>query len=195
MPMKRALTFILSCAIAVPAFSFIATPRPGDKIGVLRIAGHFNNHTERSVAGTVPSSLVGELNALGFQAFDAKTTYDELQKRPGTRDAAYYVEVVAGGADGHQAGNVGAAIGHVAVQVGVLVANVAAQVRLLDGQTLNVLQTYDLQKDSTAVVPTGIGFAGYPIFAAIALPIFQYGQYKMAAHEVAYQAALRIAGQ
>jgi len=194
MRVKRALTFILSCAIAVPAFSFITAPRPGDRIGVLRIAGHFDSRTERSVAETVQGSLVGELQGLKFNAFDARVTFDQLsRKMPG--DADFYVEVISGGADGHQAGNVGAAIGHVAVQVGVIVANVAAQVRLLDGHTLNVLQTYDLQKDSTAVVPTGIGFAGYPIFAAIALPIFQYGQYKMAAHEVAYQAALRIAGQ
>jgi hypothetical protein len=103
--------------------------------------------------------------------------------------------VISGGAEGHQAGNVGVAVSHVAVQVGVIVAQVAAQVRVYDGHTLNELATFDLQKDNTAVVPTGIGFAGYPIFAAIALPIFQYGQYKMAAHQVAYEAALRIAGQ
>lgn len=192
--MRRPLMFLLVSAIAVPAFSFIATPRPGDKIGVLRIAANFDNRTERSVAGTVQSALVGELKDLGFQAFDAHMTYDQLT-RQGRGDAAFYVEVLSGQADGHQAGNVGAALGHVAVQVGVLVAQVAAQVRLYDGHSLNELQTWDLQKDSTAVVPTGIGFAGYPIFAAIALPIFQYGQYKVAAHEVAYQAALRIAGQ
>ena len=189
------LIFILASAIAVPAFSFVATPRPGDRIGVLRIAGHFDSHTARSVAGTIQGSLVGELKELKFKAFDAGITYDELAKK-GPGDAAdYYVEVISGGADGHQAGNVGVGISHVAVQIGVVVANVAAQVRVYDGHTLNELATFDLQKDNTAVVPTGIGFAGYPIFAAIALPIFQYGQYKMAAHQVAYEAALRIAGQ
>ena len=185
---------LLAFAIAVPAFSFIATPRPGDRIGVLRIAGHFDNRTERSVAGTIQSGLVSELQGLKFEAFDARVTYDELSRKiPG--DADYDVEVISGGADGHQAGNVGVGISHVAVQIGVVVAQVAAQVRVYDGHTLNELATFDLQKDSTAVVPTGIGFAGYPIFAAIALPIFQYGQYKMAAHQVAYEAALRIAGQ
>jgi len=185
---------LVAFAIAVPAFSFIATPQPGNRIGVLRIAGHFNSHTERSVAGTIQGSLVGELKALKFDAFDAKVTYEELSKKnPG--DADYYVEVLSGGADGHQAGNVGVGISHVAVQIGVVVAQVAAQVRVYDGHTLTELATFDLQKNNTAVVPTGIGFAGYPIFAAIALPIFQYGQYKMAAHQVAYEAALRIAGQ
>lgn len=186
--------FLLGCAIAVPAFSFVATPKPGDRIGVLRISAHFDSHTERSVAGTVQSGLVSELKGLKFDAFDAHVTFDELSRKiPG--DADFYVEVISSGADGHQAGNVGAAIGHVAFQVGVVVAQVAAQVRLYDGHTLNELATWDLEKDNTAVVPTGIGFAGYPIFAAIALPIFQYGQYKMAAHQVAYEAALRIAGQ
>ena len=194
MGMRRPLICLLAFAIAVPAFSFIATPRPGDRIGVLRIAGNFDSRTERSVAGTIQGSLVDELKALKFDAFDAKVTFDQLSRKiPG--DADYYVEVVSSGADGHQAGNVGVGISHVAVQIGVVVAQVAAQVRVYDGRTLNELATWDLQKGSTAVVPTGIGFAGYPIFAAIALPIFQYGQYKMAAHQVAYEAALRIAGQ
>jgi hypothetical protein len=185
---------LLAFAIAVPAFSFVATPRPGDRIGVLRISGQFNSHTERSVAGTIQSGLVSELKGLKFDAFDARLTFDEVsRKMPG--DADFYVEVISGGADGHQAGNVGVGISHVAVQVGVVVAQVAAQVRVYDGHTLNELATFDLQKDNTAVVPTGIGITGYQIFAAIALPIFQYGQYKMAAHQVAYEAALRIAGQ
>ena len=185
---------LIAFAIAVPAFSFVATPQPGDRIGVLRISGHFDSRTERSVVGTIQGSLVGELKGMKFKAFDAGITFDELSKK-GPGDADFYVEVVSGGADGHQAGNIGVGISHVAVQIGVVVAQVAAQVRVYDGHTLNELATFDLQKDSTAVVPTGIGIAGYQIFAAIALPIFQYGQYKMAAHQVAYEAALRIAGQ
>ncbi|PYL83876.1 MAG: hypothetical protein DMF17_12285 [Verrucomicrobia bacterium] len=83
----------------------------------------------------------------------------------------------------------------IAVEVAVVVGRVAAEVRLYDGRTLNIIESYDLHRDNTAVVPTGIGIAGRSIWAAIMLPFVQYSQYRSAAHEVAHQAALRIAAQ
>jgi len=179
--------------MTVPAFGLTVTPRLGDRVGVLRISGRFDYRTERSVASTVQNDLRGELQDLGFDAFDARATYDELLRNgPGRAD--YYVEVVSGYASGRPMGAVGAAVGDLALEVGVVISRVAAKVRLYDGHTLNVVETYDLQKDSTAVVPTGVGIGGRSIWAAIMLPIVQYGQYRSAAHVVAHEAALRIAG-
>jgi hypothetical protein len=193
MAMKR-LIFVVVIAMTVPAFGLTVTPRPGDGVGVLRISGRFEYRAERSVASTIQNSLRGELEDLGFEAFDARETYDDLLRHgPGRAD--YYVEVVSGYASGRPMGAVGAAVGDIALEVGVVVSRVAAQVRLYDGRTLNVVETYDLQKDSTAVVPTGVGFGGRSIWAAILLPFVQYGQYRSAAHAVAHQAALRIAGR
>jgi hypothetical protein len=189
---KRIL--LLTFAMTVPAFGLTMTPRPGDRVGVLRISGRFAYRAERSVASTVQNDLRGELRDLGFDAFDARTTYDELL-RNGPGGADYYVEVLSGYASGRPMGAVGAAVGDVALEVGVVISRVAAQVRLYDGRTLNVVETYDLQKDSTAVVPTGVGIGGRSIWAAIMLPFVQYGQYRTAAHAVAHQAALRIAGR
>jgi len=72
---------------------------------------------------------------------------------------------------------------------------VAAEVRLYDGRTLNQIARYDLHKRNMAVVPMSIGIGGRSLSAWIALPFVQYGQYRAAAHEVARQAAERIAGR
>lgn len=191
--MKR-LIFLLIAAIAVPTFGFTVTPRPGDRIGVLRISGHFEYRSERSVAATIQNDLRRELQDLGFNAFDARMTYDELL-RNGPGEADYYVEVVSSYASGRPVGAAGAWMEGFGVEVGVVVSRVAAQVRLYDAHTLNEVETYDLGKDSTAVVPTAIGLGGRTVWAAIMLPFVQYGQYRSAAHAVARQAALRIAGQ
>jgi len=190
----KTLTALLICAIAVPALALTTTPRPGDRIGVLRISDRFAYGAEQTVASTIQNDLRRELRDLGFKAFDARITYDDLLRR-GPGDADYYVEVVSAYAAGRPVGAMGVAIDGLAVEVGVVVSNVAAEVRLYDGRTLNLVERYDLAKKSTAVVPTGIGIAGRSIFAAIMLPFVQWGQNRSAAHEVAHQAALRIAGR
>ena len=181
--------------MTVPAFGLTVTPRPGDRIGVLRISGRFGERFERTVANTVQNDLRNELQDLGFEAFDARITYDDLLRNGTEEGADYYVEVVSSHASGHPVGAVGAAAGDIAVEVSVVIARIAAQVRLYDARTLNVVETYDLQKDSTAVVPTGVGIAGRSIWTSIMLPFVQYGQFRTGAHHVAHQAALRIAGQ
>lgn len=190
----RRIILLLATAIAVPTFAFTTTPRPGDRIGVLRMPDRFSYGAEQTIANTVENRLRHELGELGFNAFDAGTTYDELL-RGGPRDADYYVEVVSSQAAGRPVGGVGGAVGGVAVEVGVVVARVAAEVRLYDGRTLNLVESYDLQKSNTAIVPTAIGVATRSIWAAIMLPFVQYGQYRAAARDVAHQAALRIARQ
>src|SRR5947208_5340653 len=125
--MKR-LIYLLIAAIAVPTFGLTVTPRPGDRIGVLRISGRFEYRSERSVAATIHNDLRRELQDLGFDAFDARATYDELlPSGPGAAD--YYVEVVSGYASGRPVGAVAASVEGVGVEVGVVVSRVAAHVR------------------------------------------------------------------
>jgi hypothetical protein len=191
----RRLILLLATLTAVPAFAFTFNPRPGDRIGVLRMSGRYGYRAEQTVASTVQNDLRRELQLLGFKAFDAGLTYDELLRRGPANDADYYVEVLSSDADGRSLGEAGAAVGGLAVEAGVVVARVAAEVRLYDAKSLNELNTFDLRRDSTAVVPTGIGIAGRSIWAGIMLPFVQYGQYRSAAHDVARQAARRIASR
>jgi len=180
--------------MAVPAFGLTRSPRPGDRIGVLRMSEHFSYGAERMVANALQHDLRDELLKLGFSAFDARLTYDDVRQR-GAENADFYVEVISSRASGRPMGGVGAAVGNVAVEVAVVVGQVAAEVRLYDGRTLNLIERYDLEKRGTAVVPTGIGIGGRSIWASIMLPFVEYGQYRAAAHDVARQAAARIAGQ
>ncbi|HJT18313.1 MAG TPA: hypothetical protein VJ853_13025 [Thermoanaerobaculia bacterium] len=192
--MKRAI-FIIASLTAVPLFALTTNPQPGDRIGVLRMSGRFPYAAERTVAGTIQHDLRRELDLLGFKSFDAQLTYGELLRRGPQDDADYYVEVLSGDAAGRPVGVAEAGVGGVAVEVGVVVARVAAEVRVYDARSLNAIDTYDLRRDNMAVVPTGIGIAGHSIWAAITLPFIQYAQYRSAAHDVARQAALRIAGK
>jgi hypothetical protein len=189
--MKR-LTLILGFAITVPAFALTQSPRPGDRIGVLRMTDRYTRGAEAAVAKTVQTALRHELRDLGFDAYDARLTFDELS-RHSLPPAEYFVEVISGPSASNPVGGAGVGIRAVSVEVGVVVAEVAAEVRVYDGRTLNQIAQFDLRKNTTAVVPMGIGLGGRWSWAYIALPFIQYGQYRAAAHAVARQAAERIA--
>jgi hypothetical protein len=158
------------------------------------MSDNFTHGAEQTVAKSVQTDLRRELRALGFDAFDAGLTFEELSRRS-TPTADFFVEIVSSHSINDPRG--GAALGtrDFSVEVGIVVAAVAAEVRLYDGRTLHQLARYDLHKKNTAVVPMGIGLGGRFLWAYIALPFVQYGQYRAAAHEVARQAAARIAGQ
>ena len=190
----RRLIPFLAFAMTVPAFALTRSPQPGDRIGILRMSDRFGYGAERTVANTIQNDLRRELRALGFDAFDARVTYDDLYRR-GPADADFYVEVVSSHAANREIGGIGTGAGPIAVDVAIVVARVAAELRLYDGRTLDVIERYDLQKNNTAVVPTAIGVGGRSVWAAIMLPFVEYGQYRAAAREVAHQAALRIAGR
>src|SRR5712691_3723360 len=138
----RRLILILGFAMAVPAFALTRVPRPGDRIGVLRMSDRHSYGAEQTVAGTIQSDLRKELRALGFDAFDAGVTYDAML-RSGPGNADFYVEVVSGRAAGRPVGGIGAGAGGVAVEVAVVVARVAAEVRLYEARTLNLVESYD----------------------------------------------------
>ncbi|HYS53137.1 MAG TPA: hypothetical protein VER58_05160 [Thermoanaerobaculia bacterium] len=188
------IALLAASAIAIPAFALTQTPRPGDRIGVLRMSDNFTHGAEQTVAKTVQTDLRRELRGLGFDAFDTRLTFEELSRRSSpTPD--YFVEIVSSHSMNHPVGGAAIGTGDFAVDVGIVVAEVAAEVRLYDGRTLNQIARYDLHKKNTAVLPMGIGIGGRPLFAWFVLPFVQYGQYRAAAHEVARQAAQRIAGQ
>jgi hypothetical protein len=191
--MKR-LALILGFAITVPAFALTQSPRPGDRIGVLRMSDRYERSAEESVARTVQTDLRRELQDLGFDAYDARLTYDELS-RHSLPAAEYFVEIISSHSADHPVGGVGVGSGAVSVEVGVVLAQVAAEVRVYDGRTLNPVAQFDLHKRHTAVLPMGIGLGGRSVWAYFALPFMQYGQYRAAAHAVARQAAERIAGR
>jgi hypothetical protein len=190
--MKR-LLFLGLLLVATPLLAINTTVlRRGDRVGVLRMSERFEIASEETVARTIESDLPRVLRDHGFDAFDAHVTYDDVRRGDGP-GAAYYVEVVGARAGDREAVGVGVGAENVYASIGVVVSRVAAEVRLYDGKTLELVDRWDLSKRSTAVVPTSVGIGGRFVWAAIALPFVHYGQYRSAAHDVARQAAERIA--
>jgi hypothetical protein len=190
--MKRFLLLGL-LLVATPVFAInTSILRRGDRVGVLRMSERFDVASEETVARTIESDLPRALRDRGFDAFDAHATYDDVRRGDGA-GAAYYVEVVGARAGDREAVGVGVGAENVYASIGVVVSRVAAEVRLYDGKTLELVDRWDLSKKSTAVVPTSVGIGGRFVWAAIALPFVHYGQYRSAAHDVARQAAERIA--
>jgi len=173
--------------VAVPAWPFHITPPAGARIGVLRMS------SDSSLSRTIQHGLRNNLRELGFDAFDAQSTFEELS--PADRaDADFYVAVVSSQALDHPVAGGEIGDGRIGVDVAVVVSKIAAAVRLYDARTLEVIDEYDLQRNRAAVVPTAIGFGRF-FWARIPLPFVQYAQFRSAAHAVARDAARRIAGQ
>lgn len=153
----------------------------------------FSSGADQTVAKTVQNDLCSELRNLGFDAFDTRTTFDDLRAH-GEPPADFYVEVVSSNAANSPLGGGGVGNGSIGVNIAVVLSRVAAEVRLYD-RTLQLIDHYELHRDLSSIVPTGIDFGGRLFWARIPLPILQYAQYRAAAHAVAQQAAARIAGR
>jgi hypothetical protein len=143
------------------------------------------------VARAISHYLERELRKQGLDAFDARLTYDDLRESD-RRDADYYIEVVSSDGDAAPVGGVGVNGRHVGVDVAMVVSRVAATLRLYNGETLELIDELDLQRNASAVMPTGIGIGGDHLGLWIPLPIYG-SRYRAAARAVARQAAAQIA--
>lgn len=190
--MKRALLACLLLGMAVPVMAFKTTLRRGDRIAVLRPQISDEYRGEERIARTISLYLQRELRHRGMDAFDAGITWDDLL-REGKTDADYYVEVVASDAASSPVGGVGVGNRNVSVDVAVVVSRVAATLRLYDGRTLELIDTIDLRRNASAVMPTAIGVGQDRFSLWIALPFVQYSRYRAAARAVAHDAAEQIA--
>jgi hypothetical protein len=192
--MKPLLPLFVFLAFAASAFAIVDTPlqiRPGDRIGILRMPERYMNGSDGAVVANLRNYLGEELRRAGFEAYDAKVTYDDL-RRNSESNADYYVEIVA--VDGDAASEVGIGIGgdRVGVNLSLVISRVAAAVRVFDGHTLELLHKYDLHHSNRAVMPTDIALGGRHAFLILAVPFVQYAQIRSAAHDVARQAAKLI---
>ena len=185
--MKRLLLSLILLITASSAFAFDPSRGRVDRIGVLAAEDH-----ERLDRGAmVRSYLADALRRRGLDAFNANYTYDELV-RDGHSEADLYVELV-GDADERGFGGVGVGGHHGGVDLAVIRNYTSAWVRVYDGRTFQIIDTFDLSKESTAVVPTAIGVGGRHVGLWIALPFVQYARHRAAARAVASDAANLIA--
>src|SRR6185503_10170615 len=147
------------------------------RIALLAAPEEWADRRDAQTADLVRNLLRGELRELGYDAFITADRVTDLGD-PDTPQADYYLDV-AGIADGHPVGAVGFPVGrHAGAEVGVFVSHVAASVNVYDGRTLDLIRTIDLQKRKTSVAPTAIGIGGRWLWAAIAVPIVEWSQYR-----------------
>jgi hypothetical protein len=175
----------------MPAAAFKTSLHRGDRVGVVRPFGA-DGEFESGVAVWVSRHLQRELKERGIDAVDTRLTLDELRRDGARDDADYYIEVVRSDADARAVGGVGVGNYNVGVDVSVVVARVAAELRLYDGHTLELLDTYDMNHRSTAVLPTSVGIGGRHAGLWVALPFIQAARYRAAARAVAEDAAEAI---
>ena len=190
--MKRLVLALILLVSAVPAMAFRTTVHRGDRVAVLRPVVW--EGLDGDVASAVSRSLQRELRLRGIDAVDAGLTVEEMQRDPRV-EADYFVDVTSGAADGGPYGGIGLGGRNAGVDVSVVVSRVAAQLRLYDGRTLELIDTYEMQRRATAVLPTAVGVGGRHVGLWIALPFVQYARYRAAARAVAADAAAAIASQ
>ena len=78
--MKRLILLGTVLLAAAPLFAInTATLRRGDRIGVLRMSEQFDIASEQTVAQTIERDLPNFLRQRGFDAFDARGTYDDIR--------------------------------------------------------------------------------------------------------------------
>lgn len=190
--MKRLLPGLCLFFLASSALAFQPNAGSGNRIGVLRMQHDWDRRDESAVADGVTRGLREELRQRGFDAFDTRMTIDDVRHSERAIDADFLVEI-ASSSDAGSVGGVDVGGADFGVEMSVVVARVAAQLRVYDGRTLELIQTFDLHKSSTAVLPTAIGIGGRHAYGWIALPFVHWAQLRSAARATARDAAARVA--
>jgi hypothetical protein len=186
--MKRLLILLAIASIAAPASSFDPSRHSSHHIAVLQAPIYNSGEYEDRIATSVRRDLVRELRARGFDAVDARTSYEELQRR-GRSSADVYVEIAPAEMYARPTGGVTVRTRSVAVDVAVVVSRVAAELRLYDGRTLDLIEKRHLRRENVTVVPTDIGVGTYRMAVWFALPFVQYVRYRSAVGAVVRDAA------
>jgi len=188
--MKRLTLSLLVLLTASAAFALDTTHR-GNRVGILLTPARYEGADDR-MSSAIRKYLRDELQKSGFDAFEAKATYDDLNRNMDSA-ADYYVEIAASDAAADSHGGVGVGAGAVAVDVSLVVAHVAAEIRLYDGRSLELVRRFELDHSKKGVAPTSIGIGVPGLLGWVSVPVMEIAQFKRAAHEVARDAASRIA--
>jgi hypothetical protein len=187
--MRRTVLAVVLLAAATA--SAINTDSHPIRIALLAAPDQWVDRRDEQTADLVRNHLRGELRELGYDAFLTGDRVTDLGDQD-TAQADYYLDVT-GAASGYPVGAVGFPIGrHAGAEIGVMVSRVAASVNVYDGRSLDLIRTIDLQKRKTSVAPTAVGLGGRWLWAAIALPIVEWSQYRAGVRAVAHDAALQL---
>jgi len=147
---------------------------------------------DAQVSNDIERELTKQLRENGFDAFDAQVTLKDLMR---DQQSAADLYVLVGGAEmaDRNIGAIGVNTIGLGTTLGVTLSRIATEVRVYDGKTLEVLDRYELMRDTKSFGPTSIGLGDRNVFVAIATPFVHHAQYRSAIRSVAAEAAKRLA--
>lgn len=185
----RRLSISLVILLAAASASAITTER-APRIALLDLAPRYEMQVD--AFGAMRDSLRDALKQHGFDVFTTADRYDDLGRFKDGR-AEYYVEIVGTDRDARVNGGGDVAVGPVAVGVSSVRHREFVELRLYDGNTLDVIRTYQLDASSNGLVPTAIGLRSCNFFFSLFLAPWTEGAHaRRAIHAVAREAARRI---
>lgn len=185
-------------SIILAANVLAVTPaKSGDRVGILVTTDRHQGRIEQSISDSIPRALLEELRRAGLDARLLTRTIEEMT--PGDNPYELLVEVIFQDAESGYGGgiSVGGPVGSVGVGVEAAIAYalVDARVLLYDGQTLEMMRSFDLQVKRSLPALSGLGVGGSNGFLFVHLPFFRNVQSGRVARAVARGAAAQIAGR
>jgi len=186
-PMRR-LSLLLALLLLAASASALTTRHP--TIALLDLAPRYEMRVD--AFGAMRDSLKIALAQHGFDAYKTAERYDDIERfKSGNAD--YYLEIIGSEREAHATGGGGAGAGPVDIGVTAVKNRQFLELRIYNGQTLEVLRTYQLDASSTSLVPSLLGLRGYNFFARLFIaPWTDRGQAQRTIDRVAREAASRI---
>jgi len=179
---------VLALLLVAASGSALTTRKP--TIALLDLAPRYEMRVDAFDA--MRGALKLALDRHGFDAYETNIRYDDLQRsRSGNSD--YYLEIIGSEREVHSNGGGGVGVGPLDVGVSAVKNRHFLELRVYDGNTLEVLRTYQLDASSTSLVPSLLGVRGYNFFVSLFLaPWTDRAHAQRAIDAVAGEAAWRI---
>ena len=190
--MKRLVLFLALMAFATAAVAFDPTPGRGNRIAILTTVAAEDDVETLRVAALMRGYLAKQLKRQGFDAFDARATFEEIERNQ-IASADYYVEFMRAETNSDPYGGGVVAGRHGGVDLALVVSHIAAGLRIYDGRTLEIIDDVDVYARNRAVVPTAIGLGQRGLGVWVGLPVGLMRS-RSVAKEAARDASESIAG-
>ena len=185
----RRLSFSLALLLVAASAAGTSTRR-APTVALLDLAPRYEMQVDAFSA--MRDSLGQALKKHGFEAFQTADRYDDLGRfRSGHAD--YYLEIIGTDREEHANGAGGVGVGALDVGVASVKTRQFLELRVYDGETLEVLHTYQLDAASRSIVPTAVGIHSYNFFMSLFIaPWTERSHAQRAIDAVAREAARRI---
>ena len=156
--MRRLLLALALILPAVPAVAFDPRPEGPIRVGILHSADEREENVQYA-ASLVRDYLRRELQKRNFEVIEFEGTRGDLVDAPQV-EADVFVEVEGWG-EAIPYGGVGLQGRYAGTSVAISSVRIGTTLNVYDGQTLTVIETFDLQEKSTTVLPSTIGIGSY----------------------------------